>query len=299
MRKRQFINEVVGRILGQGSREADPNEINPHEIDGNIYPDGVQEFDATESLPNPIDEMRPINPPSSFEERMMMEGSPIGRSQVISPGHVEDIIRYQSSDKVARPIGVILEMVPVGDFLPDGVVIFNGEFPDGLGSQGMIPTFLIRWGIGGIQYRAEIDCYPGTMLTLNASFVHIQGSNKLGNANDVTLRASMSPGVLKGRTPHLSYQINADLPAAAALTRSVPPFANRVIGYRAPTTGSFRLRFDGVPGVPSTRSTEIDFAAGVSMTNPVPIPGGCNNVALVNTSAAALTGATLVFDIEL
>ncbi len=258
----------------------------PQQIEGDLVPVGHERFEGAFPVERSARSM-PLNP--------------VGFSRLIQPGEIIEIFRAGSDDEVASPVSFNLGTGPQMDPNGGGPGSFPGNIPVGLGTQGTLPAFLIKWGVGGTRFATEVDAAPGSQFTLVASFVEILGVNLAGNANPIDLRGFITPGVVKGGPdrPHRSYGINADLPVAAALTAAVPPFATRVIAHRAPTAGSFDLRFDGTGGVPTVRNTLISFAAGASMSIPIPIPGWCNNISLVNTSAAPLTGATLEFELDL
>lgn len=314
-KRKQFIDDVVGRIL-----DPDPNDINPHEIDGDVYPEGVQEFDATETLPNPLESLH------------AEETSPIHqeRAQIINPG-----------DQVGRFVTVPI-FLPTANGYPSqpGVEIFtlrskdyNSIFsvfvqsrpipdvtaPAGLALQGFGdvknvsyltgPTFPsvphqigIEFGAGGAQFQAHVDVDPGQIFTVGGSYIRLLAygvgrtpGGLVPNTVDIGAFVSLLPrGTPRAaKTSFNIGQIGAAGIALASPGNGIPSFAKSLRVIRAPAASDMLIRFTGWGGIVLG---EISVPANTEMTN-ADIPGGAQYATV--SSTAGLNDATAIWEIAL
>jgi len=295
------IRERMVQLLAQ--------RLHPHEIDGDIFPPDVQEYDATETLQNPLETLENKNVPGNVDPTMHLLGKIItmaeqmvGRNVLVPAGtdlnRPVEIISLRCPDDLNSIFSVTMGVQGVGQ--PGMPTPPGGEFVR-VGAGGSVsPTHaVIQWGAGAVQFESIVDINQGRVLTVGGSFLRVLATNNLISAAGVPVDATFSVFVSllpKGSQKRPASYTNDSGPIAGAgvFTQSIPPFARTVKIFRAPATAPFTLQFLSVTGIVIH---EVAIPAGGDCPEE-PIPQTASGIGILN-GAIAITHAAVYFEMDL
>lgn len=170
-------------------------------------------------------------------------------------------------------------------------------------SAGIFATALIKWGVGGAQFEAEIDWARGTTFALAASYVKIDATvpRDLGNG---PIRVEFSASFAYGATNSRGFSSPArrtviyELLAGASVTIPVPLWAN---SFGVISTGTPNLLLDvqqrnGNPSGSYTYSSRDNTANNGE--GQFPLPGDADQIVVTNNGGVQDLGR-IIFNLAI
>ncbi len=278
-----------GRIGSDEAPAERPPLVDPHEVEGDIFPEGVQEYDATETLPPIV--LTEDDQPAGLVAQVLALSKPgrgmIGRTITLGQNQADTILDWQvGDDESAIPVTILIGIPNVPNT--------NPAFPGRL-------TATVQYGIGGSQNVLTMDVTPGSIVTLPATFVRVNvscdDSGVVGSTVDVSAflcRFSVAhpPG-------KVTIYSTIALGVGAGVSRGIPSMARSFRAFvtnNAGNTGTWTVAVRNTNGV--LRVAQHNMAAGVQDSGEVVIPGDGCFVEVFNTDGAIVVDNwRVVFDL--
>ena len=154
-----------------------------------------------------------------------------------------DMFEVRGDDEHSLPLSILLSPPRITAVPPP---VTSAPIPNLSGTQYVTDTNFaiadpfarITWGIGGVSNEIDVDIHNGAMLTINASFVRIQGfiNDPRATVSDAgyELSAFIGPGQDKGIGGQRTiFTPNDPAVNVASQVREVPKFARRVRTFGA------------------------------------------------------------------
>lgn len=174
------------------------------------------------------------------------------------------------------------------------------DIPEGVDDRRLDILALVRWGQGGVQFRAELDWRNGVQISVPAANVQVD-AQFLEPAEPGTFRAAhLKAGYTWGCSANRSFPTRTfptvTIPALGAAIFPVPPFAFSFFVFLSdPAATAIEL---GGPALTDRIFDIIDAAAldAARDTEGIRLAGACRFIAIVATEEL---DATLMFALNL
>lgn len=293
------IRDILERIKAQS--------LHPHEIDGDVFPEGVEEFDATETLPNPLDTLKvdeqqkislstkgklPTSPNDGAVGRIVsVPATPAGTV----PGRPTEVLTIKLDDDMNSVFQVALTNVPDPIQPHESGAGSYQATPNVNVNRSDVSYFIVEFGAGGAQFQVQVDAIPGQTISIGGSFLRVSAVNYSSNnlTQDFGAFVSLLP---KGTRLSAKKTIprGLTLPAGITLLASIPLFSKKLRVYRNPASNPFSVQFLAGGVVFS----ETNVAANADCPS-IEIPGRAQQVQFVNTGAANSQHEDFIFELDL
>lgn len=284
----------------------EPEIQSTHEVDGSNFPEGMDEVDATEGLPNALDTLQevPSSPPGSLLDMFplitMKQGSQIGKTAIVpadTTGSIPptEILAVRTEDDLNTVFAVTFQQKPIDERISGPL---DWQVPDGaLGSVYTPPMIIAQFGAGSCQFIAKLDCVRGQTVAFRGSFLRILAVNYT-NAPDIEIGAFISLLPPSVTLPPTKTATLGMIPDGGTQNMSIPPFAKTVKVMRAPAATTLRIYFQNRdPGGVVIAETVV---AASAECPEVEVPATADRMYVQNTSVGThLTGGFAIFKLSL
>lgn len=254
--------------------------------------DDVQEFDATEEVPDALEQLREVIPTSDpisiLSGKVITFGDQVGRFVTVpfaatSPG--TEILAVRSEDSINGVFTVALQQRGFWD-----PAIVPGTRPQRYVTSANRGTWVwAQWGAGGAQFETLVDVGRGQVFSVSGSFLRLIAFNNTAEDVDVGAFVSLLPRAAN-KSPTFTVPSGVIAALATVGFGPVPAFARTLKIYRQPFATGFTVRFMADGGA---ILGEIVVAASTDVPELI-LPNNVTDVQIIN-GAAQIDAAQGIF----